>query len=881
MRTAMWKLLVFAACLCLLVSCSKGDDDDDGIGRPQPDDDSAASDDTVTDDDAGPDDTGVFTDDDATDDDTTLPEWIEIPAGEMTVRVRTDPYYMEILGPESQTLLATPEPSRAFAINISPMPFLPHAFAAGEQGQDWFYARKVMTYSAFDDDHHLIVNAVDTATGDRNATLELVFRVEDDNHLVFTAAAWGVEPMQYLAGAYKLEADEHFFGLGQQRDAIDSRGKLRNMWLGLGVDLTDQIQNHAPIPFYISSRGYGLFVEDKGHGYFDMGRANPNAYGYKFRPGDGKLATHVFWGPDPMKIIESYTGLTGRAPMNPDYLFGYLHWRNVNNVESEVYDDADNLRAYGIPASSIMVDAPWQSAYSTFEFAACPSGCLWTDPQSMINYVHQKGYAFYLWTAEFVDRVSPVEAPGMYADNSAQFNYAKNNNFLISVLGFVYEIPWWHGDGAMVNFLNPDAYDWYKNLARNVMAMGAQGFKMDGGEYVGADTLGLWTTGAIDLGGFGDPNTAHWHYRWNYHQLFWEVAHEYNGDLAISTVRTAMWGEQTHINYFWPGDLESTWDPDLGLPADIISGLNMGVSGFPYYSSNNGGFSDYDTDDEVLFARWTAAEAFRPVFEGPRGGTHEVWEAYPPEILPIYQKYTTIHTRLFPYMKAYAYESTQTGHPIMRMLPLAFMDDTETYSRNWDYLLGDWLLVEPVYLEGEYTRDVYFPEGRWVNYWNGEVHDGTGHYTEDAPLDSIPVYAKAGAIIPLLDPSVQTLWPTDDPDTVDHLDVEDKLWADIFPYGNSSFTILDGTTFSLSQSGGGFSFSVASAPIERAYSLRAAPSTYDGGEPSGVTGPSGALASFDNYDDWNAAASGWFWDDAAGNLWIRDICTSGTFTVAP
>ncbi|NLH49501.1 MAG: glycoside hydrolase family 31 protein [Myxococcales bacterium] len=854
----------------LLVSCGSDDDDDDSGNAPTDDDDNDNDDNDDNNDDNDDNDN-----DDNDDNDDTTPEWLTIPAGQMSVHIRLNPYYLEILGPDSQTLLATNEPEKA--LNLSPMPFLPHGFQAGNFGDNWYYAAEVLDWSQDGDTWTVNVRAVNTQERNREAGLTLIFEKAADNHLVFSTTATGVEEVKYYSGGYRLDADEHFFGLGLQYDDIDQRGKIRTMFVGLGVDLTDQIQNHAPMPFYFSSRGYGLFVEDKGRGYFDMGYTRDDAYGYKYYT--DRLTTHVFWGPAPLDIIENYTGVTGRPPMNPDYLFGHLHWRNVNNSESEVYADADALREHGIPTSSIMVDAPWQTSYSTFVFNECPSGCQFSDAQAVIDYVHDQGYAFYLWTAEFVNRVSPVEVPGMIEDNSAQFNFAKDNGYLVSILGLLYEYPWWHDNGAMVNFLNPNAYTWYQDLVRNVMNMGVQGFKMDGGEYIGADTLGLWPANAFNLGDFGDAMTEQYEYKWAYHQLFWELAQEYNGGLGVCTVRTAVWGEQTHINYFWPGDMESDWSFALGLPADIIGGLTLGTAGFPYYGSNDGGFASYDADDPQLLMRWTAHSAFRPIFESPKNGAQEVWEHYAAPMEDVYRRYAVIHTRLFPYMKAYAREATLTGHPIMRMLPLVYLDDTITYDRNWDYLLGDWLLVEPVYLHDQFERDIYLPADRWVDYWTNEVYDGPDNFTRDVPQEDIPVYAKAGAIIPLLDPSVETLWPTDNPEVIDHTDVADLLWVELYPYGNSSFTLEDDTAFALAQSGGGFTLTVSGAPLARTYSLRAVPATYDGGAPSTVTGPAGALTEYASYVEWDAAASGWFYDSTAGNLWIRDTFLAGTVTV--
>ena len=825
-----------------------------------------ASDDDASGDDAGDDDTGAdFT----------------IDAGQMTVTIHRDPYEMVVAGPDGRTLVATPDLISGpigGGINISPMPFLPHAFQLGEWPHGaWYYATDAYATEATEGGGtEVLLHAVGVDDSYDRRTISLVFASESPTHLVITMTVRGQAQPVYETGAYRLDPDERFLGLGLQYDAIDSRGTLRMMHLGIGVDLTDQIQNHAPMPFYVSSRGYGMFVEEKGPGYFDMGRATDHAYGCKFRTAE--LKTHVFYGPQPLDIIEQYTALTGRPPMIPDFLFGHLHWRNDNHDESEVYSDADGLRAHGVPTSSIMVDAPWQTCYSTFRFNECPT-CQFRDARAVIDYVHRKGYAFYLWTAEFVNRACDVEAPGMTPDNSAEFDAARDAGYLVPLLGNDYEYKWWHDKGAMVNFLNPDAYAWYQGLAANVMEMGAQGFKMDGGEYGGVDVLGLRSLGVFGFGGYGDERTRHYDYRQAYHARFWDVARQYNGDLGISTVRTAVWGEQTHVSYFWPGDLDATWNTDLGLPADIVGGLTLGTAGFPYYGSNTGGFHLYGVNPE-LTARWAEYAAWRPIFESPRDGAQQLWEEYPDDIFQIYRDAAIRHTRLFPYMKAYALEATRTGHPIMRMLPLLYPDDLNTYGRDFDYLLGDWLLVAPIYEQGAVTREVYLPAGRWVNYWTGDAQDGPKITTVDAPLAVIPVFAKAGAIVPLLDASVQTLWPTDDPDVIDVDDAADRMWADLYPSGTSALTLADGTAFAMSQDSSGFTLAITGAPLARTYSLRAVPATFDAGKPASVTGPSGTLDELPSYADWDAAAKGWFWDAAKGDLWVRDSCAGGTFTVA-
>ena len=167
-----------------------------------------------------------------------------------------------------------------------------------------------------------------------------------------------------------------------------------------------------------------------------------------------------------------------------------------------------------------------------------------------------------------------------------------------------------------------------------------------------------------------------------------------------------------------------------------------------------------------------------------------------------------------------------------------------------------------------------------MNYWTGEVTDGPAMVREIVAKDGITVFARAGAIVPMLDASVDTLWPTDAPDVVDHEDVADILWIDVWPRGDSSFALADGTAIGLAESGGAFSLSIDGAPAcaHLLGSARSRP-TYDGARPSDVTGAAGALTERADYDAWAASESGWFFNDATGELWIRDGFDAGTLAV--
>jgi alpha-glucosidase (family GH31 glycosyl hydrolase) len=309
-----------------------------------------------------------------------------------------------------------------------------------------------------------------------------------------------------------------------------------------------------------------------------------------------------------------------------------------------------------------------------------------------------------------------------------------------------------------------------------------------------------------------------------------EAARAMRGDDFVLFARSGSLGAQRHQSLQWPGDQTITWDQE-GIGGLIPAGLSIGLSGFPYWHPEVGGFLGVglpaDSERELWF-RWLQLGALSPLLRDQygehRGEPVEVWSDA--ETVAAFRTYARLHNSLVPYLYTQARVASETGLPIMRHLALLAPDDPRAWEQEDAYALGDDLLVAPVLNEGARLRTLYLPPGAWVDWWTGEVWDGGRTITVDAPLGQIPLFARTGAILPLA-PDFDTLVPTTEPGT--------ETWnGDLIVRvmrpdtaaerrGYSTDTVMrlyDGTTMRARFERGNVQLSVASAPTERGYALR-------------------------------------------------------------
>jgi alpha-D-xyloside xylohydrolase len=510
-------------------------------------------------------------------------------------------------------------------------------------------------------------------------------------------------------------------------------------------------------PFYQSSRGYGLAVQGKMPGVFDVAKAEPEVIELRFetgtRPESRRLAFDLYLGPEHATILDEYTARFGRPFVPPDWAFLNWRWRGElargepalldgTPVNAELAEDVSMFDALGIPPGVYLFDRPvFPGNYGFARFA-------WDEerlpnPRAMLASLERRGYRTMLWSSAWACGSEPgdngleAQALGYLAPGSAGTPSCADVG----------------GASFILDVTNPDAQAWLAGkLARFLASERVDGIKLDRGEeHIPSAATDVWADGRTGR----EVHNDYVDIQTRIHHDALRQAHP-DGDFVLVT-RAAYAGTQRWA-IVWGGDIPGSElfgngsGTDLGLRSAIISQQRAAFMGFPIWGSDTGGY--YEFKDRDVFARWIEFSAFSGIMEIGGVGAHAPWDmptepSFDEEMVEIYRRYTRLRETLLPYVVAAAREAGATGLPVVR--PMPFYDRSDPRLRDlWDeYLFGPDLLVAPVWRTGERARSVYFPRGRWRSYWNaGEVHEGGTTAVVAAPLDVIPAFVRDGAEVP-------------------------------------------------------------------------------------------------------------------------------------
>ena len=585
---------------------------------------------------------------------------------------------------------------------------------------------------------------------------------------------------------FRVADNNPVFGFGERFDALNQQDNIiKNVVRD--IPFAKGSSTYAPIPFFMSLRGYGLWVDTYSEAMFDLNLTSRADLIIRFT--SDRVRVLVFAGPRFSTILDRFTALTGRPKLPPYWAFAPWKSRNWHPDMAAVYEDIEKYRALGLPASVLVLDSPWATNYNTFEI----NRQQFADPEAMVAKIKTLGFKLCLWLTPFVDvstfTPSEPELVGKIPlTEASNFEEGKRQGFFLKdTSGNVYLTDWWKGRGAMVDFTNPAARAWWQQRVRKAVQLGASAFKDDDGE---ASFLG-------DVRYFSgeDPQLMRSRYAVLYNQAMQEVIDkDLHGD-GVLLYRSGSVGS-TNLPFLWAGDNQANFSVENGLPGVVLAGLNAGLSGIPLWTNDLGGYIKEagSAPDPVLFARWTEFSAFSPVMQLHSAVNLGPWD-YGPQALDIFRQYSRLHMSLFPYRYAAAQESLRTGMPMMRALVLLHQDDREATQTIDEYYFGPDFLVAPV-LSPATQRSVYLPDGGWINYWTGERLQGRRTVVQDAPLDRIPLFVRSGAVIAKIPEDVMTLVPADSSqsNSVQHLD--DRREYEIYPGAHQTFTDFEGRTFS-------------------------------------------------------------------------------------
>lgn len=752
----------------------------------------------------------------------------------MSVAVHADPFGLVVTDARGVTLLES-APARASSDASDPMlAYAPVSFTHNEDdspqgivtgwsyyvGQDGPWQRATLATAIEADGDGLVVHLATTDSVHGSVTL----RIEPNGpgvRFVATMDDPGTDPssnVNRVSLGWIAHDDapgapgDHFLGLGERYYLADHRNQpstyewVEDKGLGQGENTPPGPGNpfpngptmtYLPTPWVMSPRGIGVLLSSSYRTVFHLAEELHDAW--RFESWTPTLDATVFADPDPKNLLEDLTAITGRPPAIADWVLAPRRRGDPGSGEW------DKLRAAHVPTTAIDTAVHYFPAGDGSDHAAM---------QAITAELHTKGFKAIAYFCPFVaDSWHPVfdqlAASGWFVKHPDGTPYT------------VLDPPY---NAAMIDFTNPDAVAWYQAQMQQALVDGWDGWMYDFGEYVPLD--------AVFANGMTGEE-AH-----NIYPLLYEkAAHDLleqqrPGDYDVfaqsgyaGPTPYGVLGTGGLVPMVWAGDQSTDFDVADGLPSALTAALNAGMSGIPLWGSDISGyhFIFNPPPDKELYIRWTELGAFSADMhdENVGAGTGTRWQIWSDEeTLTTYATYAGLKTQMVPYVKVAVGEARAHGWPVMRHLFLDYPADPRTWAITDEYDFGDGLLVAPVVTRGAVSRSVYLPESAYFDYWTGARvltgNVGGGDVVVQAPLDTIPVFARVGAILPMLSPDVETLATATDGSVISASDIPGYLQVDVFAGGMTSVTLDDGTVLSQSAPPGPFlpgSATLAGEPV--------------------------------------------------------------------
>jgi alpha-D-xyloside xylohydrolase len=525
---------------------------------------------------------------------------------------------------------------------------------------------------------------------------------------------------RYIHEQLNLGVGEYVYGLGERFTPFIKNGQVVDIWNEDGGTASEQAYKN--IPFYLTNRGYGVFVNHPEKVSFEVGSEKVERVQFSV-PGE-TLDYFVIYGPTPREILERYTALTGRPALPPAWSFGL--WLSTSFTTD--YDEATvtgfirDMANCKIPLHVFHFDCFWMREFNWCDFVWDKR--VFPDPAGMLKRIKEQ-YRLHIcvWINPYI------------AQRSVLFDEAMAGGYLVKRPdGSVWQWDKWQAGMGIVDFTNPAACVWFAEKLNALMDMGVDAFKTDFGERIPTDVA--WFDGS-------NPQKMHNYYTQLYNQTVFDAikAKRGEGDAVVFARSATSGGQQFPVH--WGGDCTATFE---SMAESLRGGLSLHLSGFGFWSHDIGGFEQTASAD--VYKRWAAFGLLSSHSRLHGSSSYRVPWVYDEEAVDVLAKFTRLKGSLMPYIYQTAVQAHQFGTPSLRAMVLAFPGDPACETLDRQYMLGDALLVAPVFREDGIV-DYYLPEGKWTNFMTDEVVEGGCWRREQVDYLSIPLWAAENSVIPV------------------------------------------------------------------------------------------------------------------------------------
>lgn len=524
----------------------------------------------------------------------------------------------------------------------------------------------------------------------------------------------------YMLTELSVGPEESIYGLGERFTAFAKNGQTVQTWNEDGGTASDIA--YKSIPLYLSNSGYGVFVNHTGNVSFEVASEKVGYVGFSV-PGED-LEYTFFYGPDLKKVLKSYTDLTGKPALPPAWSFGL--WLSTSFTTN--YDEAttssfiEGMAERDIPLSVFHFDCFWMREFRWCDFEWDER--VFPDTQGMLQRYKEKGLKICVWINPYV------------AQNTEMFNEGVREEYLLKRADGkgVWQTDNWQAGMAVVDFTNPAACDWYCSKLKKLIDVGVDCFKTDFGERIPVN---------VKYYDGSDPIAMHNYYTFLYNKCVFELLQRERGEgEAVLFARSATAGSQ-QFPVHWGGDCMATYP---SMAETLRGGLSFAMSGFSFWSHDISGFESTATPD--LYKRW-AAFGLMSTHSRLHGSTsYRVPWLFDEEANAVVSSFTRLKCKLMPYIFSMSVQACREGIPVMRPMVLEFMRDPAVRYLDLQYMLGNSLLVAPIFSADSRVR-FYLPDGRWTDLLSGQIREGGRWFEAEYDYFSMPLYVRENSLLPI------------------------------------------------------------------------------------------------------------------------------------